>query len=627
MSNTKPTGQPSLANLIDPELVSAVLDLRSGDHLCLVYDEDPSEQLPAILPFLRQGLIAGEQCVYVADDHTLDDFREALISYGIDVATEEERGSLLLWTRDDWRQPGELESLRKAEQVRAIVADALSKGFTGIRFGVEMTWTLGPDIDAERLRHWEATINTIFTPELPGRIICQYSRKRLSPEVIHAGIVTHPVAVIGPDVCANPFYEGPLILGGRPYGNVTPPPEQVDWLISQLRWAKALDREREQRIKAEAAAAEAERSRILYEQLADLTEKLSESEEDLRDFFENGAVSLHWVAADGTILRANRAELQLLGYEEAEYVGRNITEFHADQDVIQDILGRLHRGEIVHDYPARLICKDGSIMDVLIDSSALWREGRFVHTRCFTRDVTEKKQAEQAMHEAMAIKDQFLGLISHELRTPIATIMGNGMLLLKHRQSLGEEDQNQALADVVSESERLQRIIENLLVLSRMDAGRELGTEPVHLARLTEEAVLAFKKRSTRPIAVRIDGEVPIGCGEEALVLQVLENLLGNAEKYSAPDTAIEVVLTSTQHGDPQVSVLDRGIGFDPTDTEKLFTPFYRSGTATRFASGMGLGLAVCKRILEAQGGSISARARDGGGSEFSFSLPAVREQ
>jgi len=257
----------------------------------------------------------------------------------------------------------------------------------------------------------------------------------------------------------------------------------------------------------------------------------------------------------------------------------------------------------------------------------LWREGQFIHTRCFTRDVTDKKRAEQAMHEAMAIKDQFLGLISHELRTPIATIMGNGMLLLKHGQSLGEEDQHQALADLVSESERLQRIIENLLVLSRMDASRELGTEPIHLVRLTEEAVLAFKKRSMRPVAVRVDGEIPVGCGEEALVLQVLENLLGNAEKYSAPDTVIEVVLTSTERNDPQVSVLDRGIGFEPADAEKLFTPFFRSGTATRFASGMGLGLAVCKRILEAQGGSISAKAREGGGSEFSFSLPAVWDQ
>ena len=128
--------------------------------------------------------------------------------------------------------------------------------------------------------------------------------------------------------------------------------------------------------------------------------ELAESERELADFFENATVGLHWVGPDGTILRANRAELDLLGYDREEYVGRHIAEFHADEDVIGDILRRLQAGEKLHDYPARLRCKDGSVKDVLIDSSVLWEGGEFVHTRCFTRDVTERKRAEAALRDS-----------------------------------------------------------------------------------------------------------------------------------------------------------------------------------------------------------------------------------
>ena len=132
-------------------------------------------------------------------------------------------------------------------------------------------------------------------------------------------------------------------------------------------------------------------------------DELRRSEQELADFFENATVGLHWVGPDGTILRANRAELDMLGYSREEYIGRPIADFHADEDVICDILKRLKAGEELDDYPARLRCKDGSIKDVLIDSSVMWRDGEFVHTRCFTRDVTERKRAEEAQARLAAI--------------------------------------------------------------------------------------------------------------------------------------------------------------------------------------------------------------------------------
>jgi PAS domain S-box-containing protein len=128
-------------------------------------------------------------------------------------------------------------------------------------------------------------------------------------------------------------------------------------------------------------------------------QELKKREADLRDFVENASVGLHWVGPDGTVLWANDTELKMLGYTREEYIGRNISDFHADEPVINDILSCLTRGETLHNREARLRCKDGSIRYVIINSNVRFEDGKFVHTRCFTRDVTDKKVTEQALVE------------------------------------------------------------------------------------------------------------------------------------------------------------------------------------------------------------------------------------
>jgi PAS domain S-box-containing protein len=118
--------------------------------------------------------------------------------------------------------------------------------------------------------------------------------------------------------------------------------------------------------------------------------------DELEDFFENAAVALQWVGPDGVIIRANRAELELLGYSSQEYVGHHISKFHVDKEVISDMLERLSRGETLNNWEARLRTKNGSIKRVLIDSNVLWRGDHFVHSRCFTRDITDLKRIEEA---------------------------------------------------------------------------------------------------------------------------------------------------------------------------------------------------------------------------------------
>ena len=124
-------------------------------------------------------------------------------------------------------------------------------------------------------------------------------------------------------------------------------------------------------------------------------DELRRSEHELADFFENAPIPLHWAGADGIILRVNRAELEMLGYARDEYVGHDIAEFHVDQDVIQEMLERLRRGETIRDYEARMRAKDGSIRHVLINSSVMWENGKFIHTRCLTRDISSRKRSER----------------------------------------------------------------------------------------------------------------------------------------------------------------------------------------------------------------------------------------
>lgn len=128
--------------------------------------------------------------------------------------------------------------------------------------------------------------------------------------------------------------------------------------------------------------------------------QLRHKQEELTDFFENASEGLHWVGPDGTILWANQAELDMLGYTRDEYIGRKFDDFHADQVIAEDIFRRLVNDQPVHEYEARLRGKDGSIRHVLISSTVYRENGKFIHTRCFTRDVTERKQIEDVLRRA-----------------------------------------------------------------------------------------------------------------------------------------------------------------------------------------------------------------------------------
>lgn len=308
-------------------------------------------------------------------------------------------------------------------------------------------------------------------------------------------------------------------------------------------------------------------------------------------------------------------------------VGRSIriiipVEQQSEED---EVLRRLRTGQRVDHFETVRRRKDGSLVPISLTVSPVKDQyGRIVGASKIARDITERKAAEQALRQSIALKDQFLGLVSHELRTPISTIAGNAQLLLRRGERLDEAGRLQALNDIVAESLRFQAIIENLLVLTRVEAGRELVQDSVDLTAVVQEVVEATQRWiPDRLVSLAAAGGVPPAAADQTLVTMVLRNLIENAVKYSEHGSVVKVSLSLNEAGRPTVRVADRGIGIDADEIEKIFEPFYRTAPAAARATGMGLGLAVCLKVIAAQGGSLGVEPRTGGGSVFSFVLPA----
>jgi K+-sensing histidine kinase KdpD len=220
------------------------------------------------------------------------------------------------------------------------------------------------------------------------------------------------------------------------------------------------------------------------------------------------------------------------------------------------------------------------------------------------------------------LKDDFLSLVSHELRTPTTTIRAGLSTLRRHRHLLDTEAMTQLMDDMAEESERLHLLIEDLLSLTAQQRGAGLPTEPVSARHLINQ-VLALMRERTAGHDVRV--EVPAGLpaveAEPTYFQHVIRNLVVNAVTYS-PSGSEVLVRARAGETDAQFSVLDRGEGVPSQEADKIFRPFYRAPHVRLLTSGAGLGLTVCRRLLEAQGGSIWAESRPDGGTAFHFTLP-----
>jgi signal transduction histidine kinase len=248
------------------------------------------------------------------------------------------------------------------------------------------------------------------------------------------------------------------------------------------------------------------------------------------------------------------------------------------------------------------------------------------------QDVTERRRLEEERdrlleeeRHAAAFREAFVDVVSHELRTPITTILGLTQILARPGRPEDAETRSALLHDVSAEAERLHRLVEDLLVLSRVEHDRlEVEAEPIELRRLIER-IVAWEAAELPSLVISLDLEpyLPIVGGEATYVEQIVRNLLNNAAKYTPPGTNVVVNVRSEDDG-VAIRVSDDGPGIPEGSVERAFELFYRDPASARSVSGSGIGLFVCASLVRAMGGRIWARRRPEGGSEFGFTLRTI---
>ena len=355
------------------------------------------------------------------------------------------------------------------------------------------------------------------------------------------------------------------------------------------------------------------------------TAELQRTKERVEAILDSVGEGILLLDADGNIMEANPAVETQTGYERQDLHGRHSRELLPDTELTADaydeILSAVLEGEAWH-AETTIRRRNGTTYDAALTIMPMRESetdgGVFVVS---IRDITRMKEVER-------MKDSILAIAAHELRTPLTTL---GLLsdLLLNRPPPEEERRRRVLETVDRQVTQLQKIVDDMLDLARLEAGRglEIVPEPIDVWELAEEVVQPFAAtaeehtfRLERPRATKAVNADP------ARLKQVLRNLLSNAVKYS-PRGGPVTVRGRERRGCVEVSVQDEGIGMTPEQQQNLFQKFYRAQTGDRAPKGAGLGLAICKLIVEKHGGRIWVESEKGVGTTFAFTIPIAGRQ
>ncbi|MDQ6908947.1 MAG: ATP-binding protein, partial [Chloroflexota bacterium] len=273
--------------------------------------------------------------------------------------------------------------------------------------------------------------------------------------------------------------------------------------------------------------------------------------------------------------------------------------------------GSINEEVVIHDSDSRPVHLAVSAIPVRDD------KGRVATVVSLFRDVTKAREAEQ-------LKDDFLSLISHELRTPLTTIQGAAYMLLTQGDDLPLASRDALRVDLINESERLSRMLKNMLALAAYQAGRlHVERDPFLIQPILRQVAQEVRGRySTHQVMVDVPKRLPPAEGDEELITQAVRNLAENAAKYSPGGGTITLGAEATD-ALMTVWVRDQGPGIAVAEQARIFQRFHRASTG---AQGMGLGLYLCQRLVEAHGGRLWVESAPGEGSTFRFTLPIVVE-
>ncbi len=402
------------------------------------------------------------------------------------------------------------------------------------------------------------------------------------------------------------------------------------------------ERAEDEAAKAEEAAAEAE---LAAQEAAEALERqlmaeaaLRQSQTELADFFENATIGLNWIGPDGIILRANRAQLAMLGREASDYVGRPFAEFHTDPAVAQTLQARLAAHEVIQEVPSLMRRPDGSERDVVLSASGYWEDGQMTHARCFVRDVTEQKRAEETVRSLQRLESvgRLAGGMAHEVNNQMTVVLGATDFILRRTDvPLPVRTDVQFIRDAATRS---AGITAQLLAFGRrqilrpevVDLNAAVGAfEPV-LRRTMGDQFQVLLALAAGSVRVRVD---------RGQLEQVLLNLALNAADAMPGGGRLTLrtartVLTSGDRRLPlepdvapgtyaELALEDNGSGMDAATLDRIFEPFF---TTKAVGKGTGLGLSTVYGIVRQSGGYIAATSVVGRGSTFSLYLPVSQE-
>ncbi len=358
-----------------------------------------------------------------------------------------------------------------------------------------------------------------------------------------------------------------------------------------------------------------------FERLSRALEVSSARYDDLYDF---SPVAFCTLNQKGELLEVNLSGAKLLGADRSKLPGTSLLDFvHLeDHQAFRDHLGRCQTSQRQVVTDLRLSVKLGSPTTVEMYSAPMKGQGKFFRT--VLTDVTEQRKAEDALRNSVRIREDFLTIISHDLRNPLNTItMGTEMLLRRVDPDERRETGRRQLESIKLATRRMTKLLSDLLDLSSMDAGHLVIEQKPHgasqlmqsaievMAPLASEKSIALKLApATAPLVAFCDRE---------RVVQVLMVLITNALKFTPAGRSITLDARAHSHG-IVMSVTDTGEGMQPEQLPTLFRPYWQVDKTIKI--GTGLGLSIAKGIVECHGGRIWAESARGQGSTFSFTLP-----
>ncbi len=351
-----------------------------------------------------------------------------------------------------------------------------------------------------------------------------------------------------------------------------------------------------------------------------MEDSLRLSEDKYRTLVEASPDGVLSIDSRGIITDCNTGLCRMLGYEKKQLCGREARLLGTKKDLDAEPYYHAHlaRGEFM-EVETEIMRHDGQTLPIWAKLVRLAEPSTAdIQTIIYFRDIADRRKIDE-------MKDEFVGLVSHELRSPLTVIIGALHTAISEGPRLSQKETRQLLEDAAVEAEQLSHLVGNLLELSRAQSNRLLlHVEPINMAKAVHKVIGSVQRQSSKhKFIVDLPRKLPPVSADQLRLERILYNLLENSVKYS-PEGSEITVSAKRDAGHLVVSVSDQGPGISKEDQAKLFKPFQQLGNPMLdHTKGAGLGLLVCRRLVEAHGGRIWVESEPGHGASFHFTLEA----